>query len=103
MNTNADEIFELIVENVADIISGIDHGPITRSSMLSPLGMDSVGRAELIERMIETLALTTPRFEFHQANNLGELADMFAKKIEEKKLVTLRANSQVASTVAVPQ
>src|SRR5688572_27727795 len=83
---NADEIFELIAEQVADISSHIDHEPITPGSMLSPLGMDSIGRAELIERMLEILKLNESRFQFHEANNLGELAEMFEKKLKEREI-----------------
>ena len=83
---NVDEIFELIAEQVADISSHIEHEPITPGSMLSPLGMDSIGRAELIERMLETLELNESRFHFHEANNLGELAEMFDKKLKERAM-----------------
>ena len=83
---NTDEIFELIAEQVADISSHIDHEPITPGSMLSPLGMDSIGRAELIERMLEILNLNESRFQFHEANNLGELAEMFDKKLREREI-----------------
>jgi len=82
---NANEIFELIAEQVADISSHIAHEPITPGSMLSPLGMDSIGRAELIERMLEILELNESRFHFHAANNLGELAEMFDKKVRERE------------------
>ena len=82
---NSDEIFELIAEHVADITSHIEHGPITPGSMLSPLGIDSIGRAELIERILETLKLTESRFYFHNANNLGELAELFNKKLQERE------------------
>ena len=83
---NVDEIFELIAEQVADITSHIAHEPITHGSMLSPLGMDSIGRAELIERMLEILKLNESRFHFHEANNLGELAEMFDKKLKEREI-----------------
>lgn len=83
---NVDEIFELIAEQVADISSHIEHEPITPGSMLSPLGMDSIGRAELIERMLEILKLNESRFHFHEANNLGELAEMFDKKLKEREM-----------------
>jgi polyketide biosynthesis acyl carrier protein len=83
---NVDEIFELIAEQVADISSHIAHEPITPRSMLSPLGMDSIGRAELIERMLEILNLKESRFHFHEANNLGELAELFEKKLRETEI-----------------
>lgn len=101
MTANADKIFEMIVDNVKDITADIQHEPITRSSMLSPLGMDSVGRAELIERMLEELSLSAPRFEFHQANNLGELAEMFAKKLEERNLSGMKKSIDVTSSALI--
>ncbi|MBG6133262.1 acyl carrier protein [Aquimarina sp. EL_43] len=52
--------------------------------MLSPLGMDSIGRAELIARMLEELSLTASAREFYKANNLGELAALFANKLKEQ-------------------
>lgn len=78
-------IYDLIVAHVNDITADVEHGPVTRSSMLSPLGMDSIGRAELIARMQEELSLTIPAYEFHQANDLGELATLFASKLQERQ------------------
>lgn len=55
---------------------------ITRGSMLSPLGLDSIGRAELIEKTLENINLKVgTRIEFHTANNLGELSDMLSEKL----------------------
>ncbi|MGS2738237.1 phosphopantetheine-binding protein [Sinomicrobium sp. M5D2P17] len=84
MYKNENHIFDLIVAHVADISADIDHGPITRSSMLSPLGIDSIGRVELIARMLEELSLTDPTYEFYKAANLGELAILFTHKLREK-------------------
>ena len=81
-----DQIYDLIAAHVADISCDVAHGPITPASMLSPLGMDSIGRAELIARMLEELSLTVPAYEFHKANDLGELAAIFASKLEERQI-----------------
>jgi polyketide biosynthesis acyl carrier protein len=86
MNEYTDKIFEMISAYVEELSSGIDHEPISRESMLSPLGLDSIGRALIIEKMIETLELSGPRYEFYQAANLGELAEIFAAKVQEKKM-----------------
>jgi polyketide biosynthesis acyl carrier protein len=75
------EIFKLIVNNLKEIIPGLDSDQVGRNAKLSPLGADSIGRAELIEMTLEALDLHVSRFEFHTANNLGELADMFAQKL----------------------
>jgi polyketide biosynthesis acyl carrier protein len=79
---NSGEIFELIVNNLREIIPGLEDTKIERNDMLSPLGADSVGRAELIEKTLEDLNLKVSRFEFHSASNLGQLADLFASKLQ---------------------
>ncbi|WP_109851304.1 phosphopantetheine-binding protein [Aquimarina sp. AU58] len=84
MDKNENDIFDLIATHVADISLDIADGPIIRSSMLSPLGMDSIGRAELIARMLEELSLTASAREFYKANNLGELAALFVNKLKEQ-------------------
>ncbi|HVI45323.1 MAG TPA: acyl carrier protein [Chitinophaga sp.] len=78
-------IFTLITSNLRQILPGLGDKQIERSDMLSPLGADSIARAELIEQMLEDLQLQVPRFEFHSATNLGELADLFCQKLEEKQ------------------
>jgi polyketide biosynthesis acyl carrier protein len=78
---SSNQIFELIVLNIRDIIPGLENEDIGRNSMLSPLGLDSIGRAELIEKTLEDLGLRAPRYEFHSATNLGELADLFARRV----------------------
>lgn len=83
MNTDEKHIFDLIVTHVIEISPDIKHEPITPSSILSPLGMDSIGRAELIARMMDELSLSEPMAEFYKANNLGELASLFALKAKK--------------------
>lgn len=79
---NSGQIFELIVNNLREIIPGLEETKIERHDMLSPLGADSIGRAELIEKTLEDLNLQVSRFEFHSAGNLGQLADLFALKMQ---------------------
>lgn len=79
---NAATIFELIVLNIREIVPDLNNDGIDQKSMLSPLGLDSIGRAELIEKTLEDLNLKAPRHEFHSAQNLGELADLFAKRLQ---------------------
>lgn len=83
---SSSQIFELIVANIREIVPGLHNDHVERDSMLSPLGLDSIGRAELIEKTLEDLDLTVPRQEFHAAHNLGELADLFASKLSVRKL-----------------
>jgi polyketide biosynthesis acyl carrier protein len=78
---NSHQVFQLIVLNIMEIIPGLENDTIERNSMLSPLGLDSIGRAELIEKTLEDLGLNVPRQEFHCARNLGELADLLAARL----------------------
>lgn len=78
---NEATIFELIVLNIREIVPDLNNDVIDRMSILSPLGLDSIGRAELIEKTLEDLNLQAPRHEFHSARNLGELADLLAKRL----------------------
>jgi polyketide biosynthesis acyl carrier protein len=78
---SSDEIFKMIAFHIAEIVPDLKNDPIGRDSILSPLGLDSIGRVELIERMREELDLKVPRYIFYEAHNLGELADLFAEKL----------------------
>ena len=82
---NAEEIFQLITRNVREIVPGLENEGIDRSSMLSPLGLDSIGRAELIEKTMEDLQLTAQRHDFNAVHNLGELADLFARTVKSQR------------------
>lgn len=75
------EILNLIALQIAQMVPELENDPIERDSMLSPLGLDSIGRVELIERMLEELDLNVPRHIFYTAHNLGELADLFAERL----------------------
>jgi polyketide biosynthesis acyl carrier protein len=78
---NSQEIFALIVFNIREMVPGLAREQVRPESKLSPLGLDSVGRAELIEKMLEDLQLNVPRQEFHSAKDLEELAQLFAKRV----------------------
>ncbi|KAA1246066.1 poly(3-hydroxyalkanoate) depolymerase [Aquimarina sp. RZ0] len=82
MNTN--EVFLLITNNLKTIVPDIKEEDIAYDSRLCLLGVGSVGRAELIEKTIEDLELQSNRFEFHSANNLGELADLLSQKMRTR-------------------
>jgi polyketide biosynthesis acyl carrier protein len=79
---NSATIFEMIVLNIRDIVPELNNERIERKSMLSPLGLDSIGRAELIEKTLEDLNLNLSRQDFHSAQNLGELADLLARRLD---------------------
>jgi polyketide biosynthesis acyl carrier protein len=86
LNMNSADIFQLILLNIEKIVPHLNMGNIDRAAMCAELGLDSIGRAELIEITLEELRLQAPRPEFHAAHNLGELSDLFARKLKEKNL-----------------
>lgn len=71
-------IFQRITTNLEEMIPGLSAGEVKETSMLSLLGASSVDRAELIERIREEMGLKADRFDFHSAENLGELSEMLA-------------------------
>jgi polyketide biosynthesis acyl carrier protein len=77
---NSTEIFKMIAFHITQIVPELKNDHIERDSMLSPLGLDSIGRVELIERMREELDMKVPSQIFYAAHNLGELADLFAER-----------------------
>ncbi|MCW3465908.1 acyl carrier protein [Chitinophaga nivalis] len=79
-------ILDIIATNIRQIVPGLEQVNISREDMLSPLGLDSVGRAELIEKTLEDLDLRVSRFDFHSAANLGQLADLLYQKLEGAQL-----------------
>ena len=81
----SEKILEIIKTNIREINSDLSNVEITRDSMLSPLGLCSIGRAELIEKTLEDIDLKMARSEFHSAANLGELSDMLSYKLNLKK------------------
>jgi polyketide biosynthesis acyl carrier protein len=80
-----DIVFKEIVAKLHHILPDLEPSEVTYDSLLCLLGASSIDRAELIESMIEDLALDADRFEFHSAGNLGELAELFVKRIQEKE------------------
>jgi len=80
---NSIDTFRIISANILRINPGIREEDISRESMCAPIGLDSIGRAELIEMTLEDLGLNAPRFKFHIAHNLGELSDLFALEVQK--------------------
>ncbi len=79
----SDDIFKLIVGNIRNLFPFAENEPIDHTTKLCLIGLGSVERAELIEQTLEDLSLKTDRFEFHSANNLGELSELFSLKLNE--------------------
>ncbi len=78
----SEEILGIIVSNISKIVPDLSQENINRNAKLSPLGLDLVGKAELIEMTLEELNTDISRKELHIVDSIGELADQFASKLK---------------------
>lgn len=79
---NKEQIFKIIKKSTCEIAPELEEVLISPTDSLKSLGIDSVNRAEIIMMVMEDLSLNIPRIELAGAKNLGELADIFACKLE---------------------
>jgi polyketide biosynthesis acyl carrier protein len=75
------EILNLIADHTREILPGLDAHRFDGSDRLVDLGANSVDRAEIAMLVQESLGLSVPRVELFGPKNIGELADLFLKKL----------------------
>lgn len=80
MNNKA-QILDLIAKHTREILPGLDAHAFVESDRLTDLGANSVDRAEIAMLVQESLSLSVPRVELFGPKNIGELADLFLKKL----------------------
>ena len=66
-------VFEVVKENVVDILEDVDESAITMEISLKELGANSRDRAEIVTGSMEDLGLSFPMRELAKISNLGEL------------------------------
>jgi polyketide biosynthesis acyl carrier protein len=76
------QIIDLIAQHTREILPGLDAHPFVPSDRLVDLGANSVDRAEITMMVQESLGLAIPRVELFGPKNIGELADLFLKKLD---------------------
>ncbi|MGD1713004.1 acyl carrier protein [Hydrocoleum sp. CS-953] len=76
-----EQILNIIRKYTREIAPELEEVPLEPTDSLKNLGIDSVNRAEIIMMVMEDLSLNIPRIELAGANNIGELADLFAAKL----------------------
>ncbi len=74
-------ILELIARHTRDVVPGLETHVFAEGDRLADLGADSVDRAEIAMLVQEALSLLIPRVELFGPRNIGELADLFLKKL----------------------
>lgn len=73
---NRDEIFEVIKENILEVIPDISIENITFNDSLKEIGANSVDRADIIMFSMESLNIRVPMVKFGNAKNIGEIIDI---------------------------
>jgi polyketide biosynthesis acyl carrier protein len=76
------EILDLIAQHTREIVPGLDAHPFIATDRLGDLGANSIDRAEIAMLVQESLSLSVPRVELYGPTNIGELADLFLRKLD---------------------
>jgi polyketide biosynthesis acyl carrier protein len=76
-----DKLLDLIARHTREILPGLEAHRFAPSDRLVDLGANSVDRAEIAMLVQESLGLSVPRVELFGPKNIGELADLFLRKI----------------------
>jgi polyketide biosynthesis acyl carrier protein len=78
---NKQHIFEVIKNNVLEILPDIDPSRIVPETSLRDLGANSIDRADILIQSQEALKLKVPLHEMGSARNIQALVDLFAGKM----------------------
>jgi len=76
------EVLSLIALRTREIVPGLDAHEFVASDRLVDLGANSVDRAEIAMLVQESLDLSVSRVELFGPKNIGELAELFLKKLD---------------------
>jgi polyketide biosynthesis acyl carrier protein len=75
------DLLDLIARHTREVIPGLDGHAFVPSDRLADLGANSVDRAEIAMLVQESIGLSVPRVELFGPTNIGELAELFLKKV----------------------
>lgn len=70
------EIFEIIKENILEVIPELTIENITMNDSLKEIGANSVDRADIIMFSMESLDIRIPMVKFGTAKNIGDIVDI---------------------------
>ena len=76
------ELLDLIARHTREVLPDLDAHQFVTSDRLVDLGANSVDRAEIAMLVQESLGLSFSRVELFQPKNIGELADLFLRKLD---------------------
>lgn len=70
------EIFEIIKENILEVIPELTVENITMNDSLKEIGANSVDRADILMFSMESLDIRIPMVKFGNAKNIGDIIDI---------------------------
>lgn len=75
-----EDIFQIIKNNIADIVPEILEKGIKIEDSLKDLGANSVDRMDIVIKTMETLGIKIPLVELGRAANIQSLVDLLYEK-----------------------
>ncbi|KAF6578102.1 MULTISPECIES: acyl carrier protein [Paenibacillus] len=76
-----EEVFDIVKRCIREVLPELQDHTFEYSDRLVDLGADSVDRAEIVNKTMETLSLNIPRVELSGVKNIGELTDALYAKL----------------------
>ncbi|WP_054741198.1 phosphopantetheine-binding protein [Cellulosilyticum ruminicola] len=76
-----EEIFEMMKENISEIIPEIDVDSIDMQDSLKELGINSIDRMDIIVDTMEALNLRLPMVKFGRLKNIEEIIMTFMEEL----------------------
>lgn len=70
---NKSEVFEVIKENIMEILPDIEESDITVENSLKKLGANSIDRMDIIVDTMSALKVKVSMVEFGKANCIGDI------------------------------
>lgn len=71
-----EEIFEILKEQILEIIPELDLSEVTMKDSLKEIGANSVDRADIIIVTMESLDIRIPMIQFGKAANIGDIVEI---------------------------
>ncbi|WP_342418538.1 acyl carrier protein [Paenibacillus sp. FSL H8-0168] len=76
-----EEVFDIVKRCICEVLPELQDHTFEYGDRLVDLGADSVDRAEIVNKTMETLSLHIPRVELSGVKNIGELTDALYAKL----------------------
>lgn len=83
-NITSEEIFDVVKKHLTETVDTINPDDVKRNSSMKELGASSMDIVEVVSCSMRELRVRVPRNELSSLKNIGELADLLERVIQEK-------------------